>query len=349
MPRDVVVDVVVIGGGPAGCAVALNLRKRGLVVAVVAASTPQVRMTETAAPKLRVLLDGIGAGEALRACEPCFGIVSNWGRTESILRSSLLDPFGHAWFVHRAAFDAALVARARASGVEWISETVRRVHLAAGKISVPTHEKILRAKYVVFASGAPTWVSRVTGVGLESFSRQTASWAELDAALPERVLTIEAQDDGWWYAAPDHGSRVQVCFVGDDVLRAGWNERFARTALFERLGGARAKAIRVRPVEVAALDRAVGERWVAIGDAAAKLDPIGSSGLVTAIDGAARAANAITAAIDGDREPLDAVGEYFRGLVSRFVRERAAHYALEPRIKMARGRRARRGDSFAGA
>ena len=46
---------------------------------------------------------------------------------------------------------------------------------------------------------------------------------------------------------------------------------------------------------LAALPQNHGPRWIAVGDAAAKLDPLGSAGTATALDSGQRTANAIRA------------------------------------------------------
>src|SRR5438045_5646388 len=102
-------DVAVVGGGPAGCAAALTLRASGIATTVIASRRPREKPTETAVPQLRHLLHSLGAGDALIASEPCYGIESSWGAVRPVLRPSISDPSGHAWFIHRARFDASLV------------------------------------------------------------------------------------------------------------------------------------------------------------------------------------------------------------------------------------------------
>ena len=103
------VDVVVVGGGPAACAAALTLRASGVATIVIASSRQREKPTETAVPRLRQLLQSLGAGEALDATEPCYGIESSWGADGPVLKPSIIDPAGHAWFIHRTRFDAALL------------------------------------------------------------------------------------------------------------------------------------------------------------------------------------------------------------------------------------------------
>src|ERR1700732_5099854 len=99
-------DVAVVGSGPAGCAAALTLETSGVATTISASPRPREKPTETAVPRLQQLLQSLGAGEALAACEPCYGIESSWGALDPVQRPSILDPSGNAWFIHRDRFDA---------------------------------------------------------------------------------------------------------------------------------------------------------------------------------------------------------------------------------------------------
>src|SRR5207249_616338 len=121
-------DVAIIGGGPAGCAAALALLHRNISVAVIAAPNHKQRPTETASPALRQLFRSLDASEALAGCEPCYGILSAWGRQSPALEPAIANPNGHAWFIHRARFDACLQNAVRERGAKWIAEEAR--HLA---------------------------------------------------------------------------------------------------------------------------------------------------------------------------------------------------------------------------
>src|SRR3954464_4090026 len=113
------VDVAIVGAGPAGCATGLQLLAAGYSVAVIASRSRRVKPTETAAPTLTHILRAIGRADALSACEPCLGICSAWGRRSPALEPSILNPFGHAWFIHRDRFDRHLQEAVRSAGALW--------------------------------------------------------------------------------------------------------------------------------------------------------------------------------------------------------------------------------------
>jgi 2-polyprenyl-6-methoxyphenol hydroxylase-like FAD-dependent oxidoreductase len=153
---------------------------------------------------------------------------------------------------------------------------------------------------------------------------------------------IESAPDGWWYAARLPGKRLVTVFVTDVPTAraltahqwAGWRRRLAGTQLFaHRLAELELKAqpetarYRVRSIHVGRMQPTAGERWVAVGDAAAELDPMAGRGIHDALGDATEAARAVTA---GEMRPVN----YETRIQSRFddhLLERAAAYGLEKR------------------
>jgi flavin-dependent dehydrogenase len=331
------VDVAIIGGGPAGCAAALALRSRGLAVTVIAAPTRREQPTETAVPPLSRLLQSLGAIEALSACEPCHGIVSAWGRTMPALQPAILNPFGHAWFIHRARFDSCLQDKARDSGSTWMSEEAH-VHFDTHGVSITTTGLPVRARWLIFATGSPSWPARITQQKPSKMDSMIAFWAYIPAHLQERLLFVEPSDRGWWYLCPADGPGAIACFVTDPLSArslapskpANWNQLLHVTSLSLQLHGDKAaERVHVALTGLAALPQTHGPRWIAVGDAAAKLDPLGSSGTTTAIHAGQLAGQAVADALQGNTASLDRYGRWSTGLVQEFTRQRHQQYAVE--------------------
>ncbi len=75
-------DVLVLGGGPAGCAVAIGLAQAGLAVAVLGRSSYAAdRVGDTLAPEAAPWLARLGVADAVRAAPGIEspGVVSLWG------------------------------------------------------------------------------------------------------------------------------------------------------------------------------------------------------------------------------------------------------------------------------
>jgi 2-polyprenyl-6-methoxyphenol hydroxylase-like FAD-dependent oxidoreductase len=332
------VEVAIVGGGPAGCASALALRALGHSVAVVAAPSCKEKPTETATPQLNQLLQCLGADAALDACEPCFGISSDWGRSSPAMRPSITNPFGHPWFIHRGRFDFLLQQITRQKGATWIDSRVGSVNFDAQCVSLVTTGERVCARWLVLATGSPSWPARITTQKQLVLDSLVAFWTHLPNLLEARLLFVEATDCGWWYVAPDDGRGIIACFVTDGqsaralcpAQACNWNELFRSTRICRQFGlEASASFINVASTGLTTLPRKFGPRWVAVGDSAVRLDPIGSSGTATALNSGQRVANAVSSALRGDLAGLDQYERWSSGLLEEFVKQREQHYATE--------------------
>jgi flavin-dependent dehydrogenase len=332
------VEVAIVGGGPAGCASALALRSLGHSVVLVSDPSRKQKPTETSTPQLKRLLENLGADSALAACEPCFGISSAWGRASPVIRSSISNPFGNAWFVHRNRFDVMLQNAARQAGANWIPARVDRISFDQQGVSLTTTSESLRARWLIFASGSPSWAARITMQKQQVLDSLVAFWTHLQASIEARLIFVEPTDSGWWYASPDDGQGVIACLVTDGqsaralcpAQASHWNELFRSTRMCRQFRlEAVASFINVASTGLTSLPQKHGPHWIAVGDSALRLDPIGSSGTATALDSGQRAAKAVSNALRGDVAGLHQYQRWSSGLFEEFLRQRQLHYATE--------------------
>jgi flavin-dependent dehydrogenase len=332
------VDVAVVGGGPAGCAAALTLRASGVATTVIDSRRAREKPTETAVPRLRQLLHSLGADEALAASEPCYGIESSWGAAGPVLRPSIFDPNGHAWFIHRARFDASLARLAEAAGAVRLEAKATRVSFAEDRVIVSTTAGPVEAKNLVIATGSPVWTARATGQQPLTMDSLVCYWARLAVPVESRLLHVETTESGWWYVCPGEAATTFACFLTDaegsrqlaPSQPAQWNALFQDTRLCRQHAlDARAVQIHCFPVSVAGLASRRGARWVAAGDAAIKLDPIGSSGTATALESGVLAARALLASQQGNDAAAERYDRWGNGLLAEFLKRRTPLYAAE--------------------
>ena len=129
-------DVLVIGGGPAGSATAIQLAAttRLAVVVADARTVPAERFGETLTPGISSALDRLGLADAFRSDGHlrCPGGISVWGRERPGYSDHVLDPRGPAWHIDRRLFETRLWSRAAEVGVD-----VRTATRAVG-ITSPT-------------------------------------------------------------------------------------------------------------------------------------------------------------------------------------------------------------------
>lgn len=326
-----VLDVVVIGGGPAGTATALRLARHGAETALYESSSyDRMRLGETLPPQINPLLRRLGVWDAFAELGslPSHGISSVWGADEPAERSFLFDPHGNGWHVDRARFDRMLAEAAAEAGVRLFHERVRRVidESSYFRVEAPTS---VRAAKVVDATGRAAGIARRLGARSVRFDRLVCA-ARLFTTphAPPGDTFIEAVEYGWWYVSPLPGfRRVVACFTDAHIAvrsklgtPGGWSTALSGTRHSRRLAaGASPGPIRVVTTSGHRLHPCTGPGWLAVGDAALAVDPLSSNGVVFAL----RSAEAAAAAL------LDADSTEYADLVENAT---AQYLGTHPRI-----------------
>src|SRR2546427_2823212 len=101
-------DVLVVGAGPAGAAVAAQLAGHCRVALVGRAVQAGRAIGETLPAAARVILSDLGVWDAFAAQghRPAWSRRSLWGSSEVIFQDALFDPHGAVWHLDRKRFDA---------------------------------------------------------------------------------------------------------------------------------------------------------------------------------------------------------------------------------------------------
>jgi flavin-dependent dehydrogenase len=342
--------VTIVGGGVAGCATALALVRRGItnVTVVDDLSNRQTRVGESIPPDTRVLLQrlGIWSDFVMQKHASCLGSCASWGAEELGYNDFFVNPHGMGWHLDRKQFDQRLSQLTRDAGVHW------RYGRCEGVEADPDGAHRLRidgqpwtSGLVVDATGSRAAVARALGASRQVLDRLVFVYGFFDlseAPAPLNFTLLEAVRDGWWYAAKLPGNRLAVAFGSDPAIihdanlreRDPWFARLLATRhLAPQLDGARLldEPLVVRPVITAALDRAGGPGWFAVGDAASVYDPLLAQGIYKALDTGERAGEALAALVGGDPT---APGRYSQSVADdydAYLTHRAYFYGLEQR------------------
>jgi len=201
----------------------------------------------------------------------------------------------------------------------------------------PAGASTLDARFVVDASGRSRRLARFAGMADERLDTMIACFAYA-ASRPGAIVEtfVEATRDGWWYTAPLPGGRAVVAFLTDPRRVApGADHDLAAAvppAIADRIEAA-PPSTRFRKVaaDSARLLTAAGDRWIAVGDAAATHDPLAAQGIDRALRSGLRAAEAIALALRGHPGALRRYAEMQRASFDAYVQMRQRFYALERR------------------
>jgi flavin-dependent dehydrogenase len=322
-------DVAIYGAGPAGCALALELAHLGRTVVMVTRDDAESARTfgeclpPTANPVLsRLQLPPPNPEHHL----PSFGNESSWGREDVRSNDFIFNPYGAGWHLDRARFDASLREAVQAMGIPILAEP---------------HN----ARWIADCTGRGSAVARKMGARLQGADRLVAFAAmarSQEVGDVDSATLTESVAGGWWYTARLTDRRRVVAFHTDGDLPACQAARH-RDGFHELLE--QTQHIRIRmsgyvipegfPVPLVAggrwLDKAFGDGWIAVGDAAQCYDPLSSQGLVKALESAVRAAFALHAALDGDFRHLRRYQTMLELQRLRYERLRSQYYGFEQR------------------
>lgn len=303
-----------VGGGPAGAIAARMLALKGARVLLSDARTSpaaEFRAGESLLPSARMILAGAGVWESFVAQQhlPCYGNLSAWGGSALADMDSLRSPYGHGWHLDRARFDAMLLDAAADAGA-----TVRRERFIHGRE---------RARWLVDCGGRTAPVARAFGVVRRFEDRLVAFFARFESRDEDSRTLVESAPDGWFHTALlPTGERIVTFFTdGRDRLA----ELLPSTVHVRHRVGRMLEPARAADARSSRLERFHGDGWIAAGDAATSFDPLSSQGILSALYGGLKAAEAIIG------EDLDAYDAAIARVYEQFLSNRAQVYAAEQR------------------
>ena len=318
-------DVLVVGAGPAGSALATLLAKAGLDVLLVdKARFPRDKVCgDLVSAKALAMLDQLGCLDAVvRHGYTPIASASVYLNDAEFSHARLprvpgLPPHGHA--VPRLVLDEILFRRAQAVGAETLEDCcVEGVEIARSGVTVDVRvsgrPERLAARLVVGADGAQSVVARAAGLAMDDARYVIPALRAYCRGVPfdEAVLYLDEEFfPGYAWIFPIDGdlANVGVGMVKESLTRhrLGLKDFFRRLARFVERWGARLDL----PV---ALEHTVGwpiktyggarrnffERGLLVGDAGCFVDPVSGEGIPLALETARLASETILEALARD-------------------------------------------------
>ncbi|HVT12124.1 MAG TPA: FAD-dependent oxidoreductase [Fimbriimonadaceae bacterium] len=274
-------DVAVIGGGPAGSFCAARLAQAGARVALCHRAGARRSTVELLSGRARWMMREV----AMPAGVEVFETMSLWGGTEPAVRDSIFDPYGPALAVERAELDAALREFARSCGVTLVDARIRSVCRRDRRWIV---EDGLVADWIVLATGGAP--KPALGREEEIVHRQTAFFARCASSATPR-LRIERAEHGWWYGMPVPSGGLFLGLCSGKEVRL--DEALAETRMMAGLVEGPLSARWGMPASIRCYSQAVGEGWIAVGNAAFSPDPLSGEGVWFALNTAQAAGDVL--------------------------------------------------------
>jgi flavin-dependent dehydrogenase len=345
-------DVAVVGGGPGGSSAATTLARRGRKVILLERERfPRFHIGESQLPWSNEIFRALGVEQAIAAA----GFVKKWGASfrqpdsdveqYADFSAAVETPTPQTFQVERSRFDEVLLRHSERSGVD-VREEHRVLDVTfetqgvtlriAGPDAV---EYTIRVKAVVDASGRAGLVLKRFGQHeYDPLLRNVAVHAQYEGIprLAGRrsgdIRMFTRSDMGWLWLIPLSDTVTSVGAVIPKAVHQRESKATHEESLehyFAATGSAAKTLDQARRVSPARIDvdysylatRIAGDRWVAVGDAAAFLDPIFSTGVLLAMQGGIDAATAIDKGLKNGDLSERAFVEY-QGL----VRKRFHHF-----------------------
>jgi flavin-dependent dehydrogenase len=323
-------EVIVIGGGPAGCMSAGLVAEAGhSTLLLERESMPRFHVGESLMPECYWPLQRLGVIDRMESSKftrkKSVQFVTASGKESAPFYFEEHDPreSSTTWQVERADFDQMLFERASELGADCYDSTRVLDVLFDGSnratgVRIRTADGETRevtAKVVMDGSGQQSFIANKLGLREDIPNlKKAAIWSYYKGAVRDEgenggatIIMHTTEKDSWFWFIPLSDGVTSIGCVGDSdyMLKSGLDKEARYDLELERCPGLQSRlqnAERVDKIHVAKeysywTRQHAGDGWVLIGDAFGFIDPLYSSGVYFALVMGERAADAVIAGL----------------------------------------------------
>lgn len=305
-------DILIIGGGIAGCIAAISLVNHYNVTLLDKLVEPVDRIGESLAPSAQRILKELNLleNESDAIKQTIFrnnlGMQSYWGSNQLQIIDHLRNPDGFSRSLDRKNFEVYLRKSAAERGVNCIWGT--RLSTSSyennyWKVTTKSDDlkkritHTIQAKFVIDATGRQSHFTKSLGIKRTQYDKLISCWMSLPNTLENTMSTIVADELGWWYSAVVPDNKRVISFQTDaDLVDRNTFKHLDAFLTFTKQYELNAPLIKGNEANInfhgtasansTRLEQVIGKQWVALGDAAMSFDPLSSQGMFNAMTNA---------------------------------------------------------------
>jgi flavin-dependent dehydrogenase len=325
-------DLVIVGGGPAGCAAAIAARSYGLSVALFERNAaPTMRPGEAVHPGIEPLLIRLGVMEAVQKAGflRYEGHWVKWGGEPLRFMPFGQDAQGRwkGFQLWRPEFEAILIDGASRSQAMIMRPSGELRPIVDGNrvAGVETPQGAWRSSFVIDAAGRQRWLARALNLAFHQHGPRRVAWYNYSEGecpgvdLKSPIIVSDAK--GWTWMArvrPNVYQWVRLLLAGTR-LPIGWQPaEFEGLSPLGQRRGLGATSMIADPV--------AGPGYFLAGDAASIADPLSAHGILKALMSGMKAAYHAASVLRYGVTPPAAASTYNVWL-QRWFRHDCAHLA----------------------